>query len=124
MDFKCAAVVTMALLAVLSSVDAKDMDVRVKYSKAQYLKNFALSVCISDGFKSDEVVKEGSAAAGAYLELGGLPLEAYEEAEGLGKKFLAKDYPSKHGQKLTLMKCIDFFHSKDLEQLVRKYSKE
>jgi hypothetical protein len=63
--------------------------VHVHYSPGEYLKNFALSVCISDGYKSDEVVKDSLAAAGGYLELGSFPIEAYEEAAALGKKFLA-----------------------------------
>ena len=96
----------------------------LEYSPIQYLKNFALGTCISDGYKSNEVVKDSSAAAGGYLELGRLPFEAYEEAALLGKKFLEKEYPSKSGEKLTLMKCIDLFHSSELDQLARKYRKK
>lgn len=114
----------LAFLAAPSNVDANDTDVRVEYSAVQYLKNFALSVCLSDGYKSEEVVKDSSAAAGGYLELGGFPMEAYEEAAALGKKFLAREYKSVHGEKLTLMKCIDLFHSKELDQLARKYNQK
>jgi hypothetical protein len=99
-------------------------DARVEYSPTQYLKNFALSVCIADGYRSTEVVHDGLAAAGGYLELGSLPFEAYEEAESLGKQFLAKEYKSPSGEQLTLMKCIDFFHSKELDELARKYYKK
>jgi hypothetical protein len=124
MGSKFKLLVALALLAAPSSVDAKDTDVRVEYSAVQYLKNFALSVCISDGYKSEEVVKDSSDAAGGYLEFGGFPMEAYEEAEALGKKYLAREYKSIHGEKLTLMKCIDLFHSKELDQLARKYNKK
>jgi hypothetical protein len=124
MDFKFIAFVAVALLASPSMINAKDANVRVEYSPAQYLKNFALSVCISNGYKSDEVVKDGLAAAGGYLELGSFPFEAYEEADALSKRFLAKEYQGKHGDKLILMKCIDFFHSEDLEQIVKKYGKK
>jgi hypothetical protein len=110
----------MALLL----ADGEAADVRVEYSPIQYLKNFALSTCIADGYKSDEVVKDGSAAAGGYLELGSFPFEAYEEVASLGRKFLAKEYLSISGEKLTLMKCIDFFHSKELDQLAKKYGKK
>jgi hypothetical protein len=124
MDFKFIAFVAVALLASPSMINAKDANVRVEYSPAQYLKNFALSVCISNGYKSDEVVKDSLAAAGGYLELGSFPFEAYEEADALSKRFLAKEYQGKHGDKLILMKCIDFFHSEDLEQIVKKYGKK
>jgi hypothetical protein len=118
------AVAAVALLVAPLSADAEVAHVRVEYSAIQYLKNFALSTCIADGYKSDEVVKDSSAAAGGYLELGKLPFEAYEEAAALGRKFLAKEYLSISGEQLTLMKCIDFFHSKELDQLARKYGKK
>src|SRR5450755_1229419 len=84
MSFKVAAAI--AFLAVPLLADAKVANVRVEYSPTQYLKNFALSACIADGYKSDEVVKDSKAAAGGYLELGSFPYEAYEEAATLGKK--------------------------------------
>jgi type VI secretion system (T6SS) amidase immunity protein Tai4 len=117
-------VAMIAFLVAPIVVDAKDANVRVEYSPAQHLKNFALSACIADGYKSDEVMMDSKAAAGGYLELGRLPYEAYEEAASLGKKFLTKEYRSSSGEKLTLMKCIDFFHSQELEQLAKKYNKK
>lgn len=117
-------VATIAFLAAPMVVDAREANVRVEYSATQYLKNFALSACIADGYKSDEVTKDSKAAAGGYLELSSLPYEAHEEAALLGKKFLAREYRGISGEKLTLMKCIDFFHSQELEQLAKKYSKK
>jgi hypothetical protein len=114
-------VAVFALLAASTPVDAVADEVRVAYSPVEYLKNFALSVCISDGYTSNDVVKDSLAAAGAYSELGSLPFEAYEAAEALAKQFLAKTYTSISGKQLTLMKCIDFFHSKELDRLARKY---
>jgi Type VI secretion system (T6SS), amidase immunity protein len=102
----------------------EDPDVKFPHSPIQYLKNFALSVCISDGYKSVEVVKDSLDAAGGYFELGSFPIEAYEEAEALGKGFLAKEYKGIHGEQLTLMKCIDLFHSKDLDDLAKKYGEK
>ena len=114
----------LAFLAAPSIVDAKDTDVGLQYSPTQHLKNFALSVCISDGYQSQEVKKDALDAAGGYFELGSFPIEAYEEVEALGKKFLAKEYKGIHGEKLTLMKCIDLFHSEELDQIVKKYNKK
>jgi hypothetical protein len=92
-----------------------------KYTPKEYLKNYALSTCIADGFDSKEVVSEAAAAARGYLELGGYPLEAHTEATLLGREFLKKEYKSISGSKLTLMKCIDFYHSQELEALSKKY---
>ncbi len=117
-------VTAIAFLAGPLIIDALADNLRVEYSPVQYLKNFALSTCIAQGYKSDDVMKDSSAAASGYLELGSFPVEAYTEAPSLGKKFLAKEYQGKHGEKLILMKCIDLFNSKELEQLARKYNKK
>lgn len=94
----------------------------VTYTPAEYLKNYALSTCLAYGFNSKEVIQEAAAAARGYVEFGDLPLEAYTEAALAGKKFLAKKYFSQYGQKLTVMKCIDFYHSKELDMIIKKYS--
>jgi len=106
------------------SASANAAEVRAVYSPAQYLKNFALSVCLSEAYKSDELVKDSRAAAGAYLELGSLPFEAYEDVAALGRTFLARDYRGISGQPLMLMKCIDFFHSQELDRLTQRYIKK
>ena len=92
-----------------------------KYTPKEYFKNYALSTCIADGFDSKEIVSDAAAAARGYLELGAYPLEAHTEATLLGREFLKKEYKSMSGEKLTLMKCIDFYHSQELEELSRKY---
>ena len=118
MAFKAALV---GFLAIAASGSVSAQDTRKHYSPSEYLRNYALSSCIADGYKSEEVSKDSSAAAGGYLELGSLPLEAHTEATLLGRKFLKKQYKSVSGEPLTLMKCIDFYHSKELDGLVRKY---
>jgi hypothetical protein len=70
------------------------------------------------------VVKDASAAARGYLELGGLPIEAHTEATLLGRKFLNREYASMSGEKMILMKCMDFYNSKDLNLIARKYWKK
>jgi hypothetical protein len=117
-------VAAIALVVAALLVNATGANVRVEYSPIQYLKNYALSACIAGGYKSDEVVKDSSAAASGYLELGSLPFDAYTEAALLGRKFLAKKYQSISDEKLTLMKCIDFFHSEELDQLAKKYNQK
>ena len=92
------------------------------YTPIQYLKNYALSSCIADGYQSKDVVNDASAGANGYKELGSLDIEAYSEAAVLGRKFLAKEYLSQSGEKLIIMKCIDFYHSKELDRLARKFA--
>lgn len=94
---------------------------RHDYTPIQYLKNYALSACIADGYQSADVIRDATAAANGYMELGSLDIDAYNEALLLGREFLAKEYLSKRGEKLILMKCLDLFHSRELDQLARKY---
>jgi hypothetical protein len=114
-------ILSFALMVALTALDAKAANARQTYSPAQYLKNFALSACLAEGYQTPEVRKDASASAGGYLELGGLPVEAYEEAAELGKAFLAKKYESRSGSALVAMKCIDFYHSAALDRIAGKY---
>ncbi|MFM2344029.1 MAG: hypothetical protein RLZZ210_639 [Pseudomonadota bacterium] len=96
----------------------------MKYSGSEYLKNYALSSCISNGYDAHEVVRDSTAVASGYLELGSLPIEAYNEVANLGKQFLDAEYQSITSEKLILMKCIDFYHSKPLSNIIKKYAKK
>lgn len=117
-----AAKIALAYIAVLTLTGAVSAETRHgKSSSTEFFKNYALSTCIADGYKSEEVVKDSAAAARGYLEFGSLPLEAHTEATLLGRKFLEKEYKSQSGEPMTLMKCIDFFRSKELDQLAQKY---
>lgn len=94
---------------------------RVEYSPEEYLKNYALSTCLAQGYQAEEVKKDASAAARGYVEFGDYSLEAHTAVEKLGKTFLAKTYGSQAGVPMTMVKCIDFYHSKELADLVKKY---
>ena len=109
-------------LALVSSTCYSGSTERTHYTPIQYLKNYALSSCIADGYQSKDVVSDATAAANGYKELGSLGIDAYNEASDLGQKFLAKEYMSQGGEKLILMKCIDFYHSKELDRLARKFA--
>ncbi len=123
MDFKVT--VLVGLIFFSFSALGEEEPKRVKYSPIEYFKNYALSTCISDGYSSSqEVAKDAAAAARGYLEFGSFPLEAHTEATLLGREFLKREYKSLTGEPLTLMKCIDFYHSKELDKLARKYRRK
>lgn len=115
-------VALIALLIAFLGGDANAVDTRAQYSSIRYLKNFALSVCISHAYQAPELTKDALAAAGGYLELGSMPFEAYEAADQLSKTFLARSYRNSSGSQLVIMKCIDLFSSKELDALARKYA--
>lgn len=109
-------------LTIFSAACYADASTRKYYTPAQYLKNYALSFCIADGYQSKEVVNDAMAAANGYKELGSLDIDAYNAVAILIPKFLSKNYLSQSGEKLTVMKCIDFFHSNELDRLAREYA--
>ncbi|ATZ10505.1 T6SS amidase immunity protein Tai4 family protein [Erwinia amylovora] len=92
-----------------------------KYSPQTNLKNYALSSCISQGYQSKEVKEDAAAAARGYLEFGDYSLAAHTAVRKLGKAFLAKEYTSQSGEPMTLVKCIDFYHSGQLDKLVKEF---
>lgn len=111
-------------LVLIPSACYGDSIERKRYTPTQYLKNYALSSCIADGYQAKDVVHDAIAAANGYKELGSLDIDAYNEAAVLGRQFLAKEYQSHSGEKLVLMKCVDFYHSKELDRLARKYANQ
>jgi len=119
MDTKIAAVTTLLLIL---SAAAHGQLTATMYSPTQLLKNHAFAACISEGLKSGEAAEYAAAAAREYLEHGSLPIEAHTEAVLLGRKFLSKEYKNIYGDNLVFIKCIDFYNSKDLAILAKKYA--
>lgn len=91
MDFK---IVKILFFIISSSALAHESK---QYSANEYFKNYALSTCISDGFKAAEVRADAAAAARGYLELGDYPLEAHTEATLVGRQYLKKVYKGHSG---------------------------
>lgn len=92
-----------------------------KYSADQYLRHYALAVCLAKGYHATEVQDDATAAARGYIEFGSYSIETHNETVELAKTFLEREYRSESGQPLTLMKCIDFAHSKELTSLMRRH---
>lgn len=93
-----------------------------------YLQNFkdlALSSCIASAYAA-----EPKAASDAGATAGGLdstwtdydPEAGAGEMAKLVEKYLARTYNSIQGPgiKLDLLKCLDMYHGKELEQLARR----
>ncbi|MFQ6787149.1 T6SS amidase immunity protein Tai4 family protein [Serratia marcescens] len=111
---------TVAIAATLNVNAATEID----YSPAEYLKNYALSVCIAEGYSAKEVKNDAAAAARGYMEFGDYSLEAHTAhtaVRALAKEFLAKPYDSMSGEPMTMAKCIDLVHSQALQAIIKKY---
>lgn len=99
------------------------------YSQKTLLKNWALSVCFAQITNDEKAVSDASATASAYLEFGKQDLDAYDELRSLVKKYVNLEYSAKPdiGQTppaLNTMKCIDLFHSHELDRLTRRLTKK
>ncbi|QTF07919.1 type VI secretion protein [Brenneria izadpanahii] len=107
----------LAILAILSTPAFG----RVDYTPEEYLKNYALSICLAQGYHSEEVKNDAAAVASGYLEFGDYSLEAHTATRNLAREFLAKQYDSKSGEPMITAKCIDFYHSEKLRDLMSKF---
>ena len=94
------------------------------YSQRELLKNWALSVCIAAIAKDAQAREDANATASAYLEFGHQPIEAYDALRNLVDKWVAKRYSGSIPSEWNTMKCIDMYHSRELNQLVAKLEKK
>jgi len=87
------------------------------YSQKTLLKNWALSVCLARVAQSEADRADANAAAGGYLEFGRQPIEAYTPLRELALRYAQKHYEGSIPSDFNTMKCIDLFHSKELDAL-------
>jgi hypothetical protein len=95
-----------------------------RYSQKNLLKNWALAVCLAEIAHDVRDRADASAAASAYLEFGKQPLEAYDALRNLAKKFARLDYQGSIDSEFNTMKCIDLFHSSELDKLAASLSRK
>lgn len=94
-----------------------------KYSQKALLKNWALSVCLAQVAKDASDRNDANATAGAYLEFGHQQIEAYDQLRRLVAQYAARKYAGSVDSEFNTMKCIDLFHSKELDALAAKLAK-
>lgn len=91
------------------------------YSSETIFKNYALSTCLADAFEDAELRRDASATAAGFLEFGTGPIEAYTEATLMGRDFLKRKYDGMVPVEFNTKKCIDFYHSEELNRLAERY---
>lgn len=91
-----------------------------RYSQVELLKNWALSHCLAQVAKDADTKADADATASAYLEFGRQPLEAYEALGQLTSTYTGRIYSGTVESEFNTMKCIDLFHSSELNRLVKK----
>lgn len=94
------------------------------YSAQDLLKNYALSACLHQASIESPIGNDARASAAACVELGRVnDSDAYLNINQMAKDWLGKAYSSKTRSTLSVMKCIDFYHSKQLSEKVTRFTK-
>lgn len=93
-----------------------------KYSQKTLLKNWALSRCLGQVYVDGKAGQDATASASAYLEFGRQPIQVYEALGVIVDKHVNKKYAGSVRSEFNTMKCIDLFHSKELDDLSSKHS--
>ncbi len=84
---------------------------------ATLMKHYALADCLQIAFP--QIAVPAAAAAGAYVEFGSHSPEAYRKVDAMAAEWLKKDYPSIRGSDLSVMKCVDFAASREVNVIAR-----
>ncbi|MDF3092725.1 T6SS amidase immunity protein Tai4 family protein [Burkholderia semiarida] len=113
--------VTAAPQATVAAPDARHAVER--HSQKTLLKNWALSVCLAGIAHDTRDRDEANATASAYLEFGDQPIEAYDALRALTQRYVERQYSGSIPASFNTMKCIDLFHSRELDAFSDRLTK-
>jgi len=85
------------------------------------LKNAAFCACMGHGSVLMKKAMEDDGSVAAYVENSDYGMEAFEAVFEAASVYADTVYRSKYNRSLTVMKCLDFYHSRELQELVKKY---
>ncbi len=111
------------LLALSQQASAQQSQIRT-YSQKTLLKNWALSRCLAEVNADGPAKDDANATAGAYLEFGRQSIEVYGELSKLVNKYVKLTYAGSVESSFNTMKCIDLFHSRELDRLASELAKK
>lgn len=113
------------LCSPLSALAADSVEAPSRTNGQNY-KDRALASCLADAYKGTPAGEDADVTKSIFLEW-----TYYDDAKGnpatdrLVEKYLRRNYGNPFegyaGAKFDLLKCLDMYHSRDLEDQVRKY---
>lgn len=121
----CTAVL-LFLSTLTASATAGDTVTATQRTNAENFKDRALGACISSAYDGSPAGKDASITTSVFLEWTYYDFERANPAvEDLAEKYLRRNYANPvegyAGAEFKLLKCLDMYHSKDLNDLVRRY---
>jgi len=93
------------------------------YSQKDLLKNWAFSTCLAIVASDPALRADANATASAYMEFGHQAPEAYAALRELAGNYAARRYSGSVEGRFDTMKCIDLFHSRELNSLASRLAK-
>jgi hypothetical protein len=121
-----AAAAAGALLACAHGAQAAEQPAAhatASYSQTDLLKNWALSTCLATVATDPALRADANATASAYMEFGHQAPEAYAALRELAESYAARRYSGSVEGRFDTMKCIDLFHSRELNSLATRLAK-
>ncbi|WP_144639410.1 T6SS amidase immunity protein Tai4 family protein [Bordetella genomosp. 13] len=103
--------------ALLAAAPATGQSLIETYSQKTLLKNWALSVCLATVARHADEIDDANKTASAYMEFGHQSAEDYERLRQLATSYARRQYGGSVDSDFNTMKCIDLFHSKELDTL-------
>ncbi len=128
MNIKILTILTVGLLIGSCTQDTaseeKRQEVHGLEQERLKLKNAAFCACMSQGSVLMKKAMEDDGSVAAYVENSDYGMEAFDAVFKAASEYADTVYRSKYNRSLTVMKCLDFYHSRDLQELVEKYDSD
>ncbi len=109
------------LLLVIKLVSCSSPTQKMFSAEERNFYNFAYTICVGSAFEDLAVKGDAGRSANGYIQFGNIELDAYQELRERVNFWLAKEYKSKQGGSLQLMKCNDFYHSGEIQEIYLRY---
>jgi len=87
------------------------------------LKNYAFCKCLQFIYEGDSLFNKDGSSSG-YFETGAYNIEVYSMVDSVSKVYSQKVYKSYGNYFLGIMKCLDFYNSNELKNLVKGFDKD
>lgn len=108
MGAKLITIASLAFLVACSHLAPKESG-----DSGGFLIEYAIAYCLSKSYVGTDYSSDARHIAGAYLQKGESGLDKYQSIRNYVDQHIEKDYTSKHGRNLEIMRCIDLVNYKE-----------
>ena len=102
-----------------------DQVTAITRNNATNFRDRTLAYCIAQAYKGSRAGQDAMKTGGVFLDWTYYDLDANPEIDVLVARFLGRDYSTPvegyADTEFSLLKCIDMYHSPELDALIQKY---